>query len=132
MIILDTNVLSALMSSAPDRRVIAWLDKQPQISLWTNSVTVLEIRYGLRILPAGKRRTASMEAFERVLTELLERRIAPFDAAAAGEASDLMAIRHKLGRTVELRDTMIEASRSPVTLRWRPAISRILTISAFR
>ncbi len=107
MIILDTNVLSALMSPVPDRRVIAWLDKQPQISLWTNSVTVLEIRYGLQILPAGKRRTASMEAFERVLTELLERRISPFDAAAAGEASDLMAIRHKLGRTVELRDTMI-------------------------
>ena len=48
-----------------------------------------------------------MGAFERLLAELLERRIAPFDAAAAGEASDLMAIRHKQGRTVELRDTMI-------------------------
>jgi len=107
MIILDTNVLSALMNSVPDRHVIAWLDKQPQISLWTNSVTVLEIRYGLQILPAGKRRTALMEAFERVLTELLERRISPFDAAAAREASDLMATRHRLGRTVELRDTMI-------------------------
>jgi hypothetical protein len=107
MIILDTNVLSALMSPVPDRRVIAWLDKQPPISLWTSSVTVLEIRYGLQIMSAGKRRTALMEAFERVLTELLERRIAPFDAAAAGEASNLMAIRHKLGRTVELRDTMI-------------------------
>jgi hypothetical protein len=107
MIILDTNVLSALMSSVPDRHVIAWLDKQPEISLWTNSVTVLEIRYGLQIMPAGKRRTALMEAFERVLTELLDLRVAPFDAAAAMEASDLMAIRHKLGRPVELRDTMI-------------------------
>jgi predicted nucleic acid-binding protein len=107
MIILDTNVLSAVMSSVPNRRVIAWLDKQPQISLWTNSVTVLEIRYGLQILPAGKRRTALMGAFERVLAELLERRISPFDAAAAREASDLMATRHRLGRTVELRDTMI-------------------------
>ncbi|HXX24528.1 MAG TPA: type II toxin-antitoxin system VapC family toxin [Terriglobia bacterium] len=107
MIILDTNVLSALMSSVPDRHVIAWLDKQPEISLWTNSVTVLEIRYGLQIMPAGKRRTALMEAFERVLTELLDLRVAPFDAAAAMEASDLMAIRHKLGRPVELRDMMI-------------------------
>ena len=107
MIILDTNVLSALMSSVPDRHVIEWLDKQPRISLWTNSVTVLEIRYGLQIMPAGKRRDRLMRAFERVLTELMERRIAPFDADAALEASDLMAVRRKLGRTVELRDTMI-------------------------
>jgi len=107
MIILDTNVLSTLMSSVPDRRVIAWLDKQPPMSVWTTSVTILEIRYGLQIIPAGKRRTALMEAFERVSAELLELRIAPFDAAAAREASDLMAFRHKLGRIVELRDTMI-------------------------
>ena len=107
MIILDTNVISALMSSRPDRSVITWLDKQPRMSIWTTSVTVLEIRYGLQIIPAGKRRTALMEAFERVSAELLELRIAPFDAAAAREASDLMAIRHKIGRTVELRDTMI-------------------------
>ena len=107
MIILDTNVLLSLMRLEPDRRVIAWLDKQARISLWTNSVSVLEIRYGLQIMPAGKRRTALMEAFERVLTELLERRIAPFDAAAALEASDLMAIRHKSGCAVEMRDTMI-------------------------
>ena len=107
MIILDTNVLSTLMSSAPDRHVIAWLDRQPPISLWTNAVTVLEIRYGLQIMPAGKRRTRLTETLEGVLTELLERRIAPFDAEAAREAGDLMAIRHKLGRTVELRDTMI-------------------------
>jgi len=32
MIILDTNVLSALMSRIPDERVIAWLDKQPRTS----------------------------------------------------------------------------------------------------
>ena len=121
MIILDTNVISALMSSRPDRSVITWLDKQPRVSIWTTSVTVLEIRYGLQIIPAGKRRTALRVAFERVLTELLEQRIAPFDAAAAREASDLMAIRHKLGRTVELRDTMIAgialASRATLATR---------------
>jgi len=107
MIILDTNVISALIGSRPDRSVITWLDKQPRVSIWTTSVTILEIRYGLQIMPAGKRRTALMEAFERMSAELLELRIAPFDAAAAREASDLMSIRHKLGRTVELRDTMI-------------------------
>lgn len=107
MIILDTNVLSALMSSVPDRHVIAWLDKQPQISIWTTAVTVLEIRYGLQIMPVGKRRAALIGAFDNVLTNMLDGRIAPFVDAAAREASDLMAIRHKRGRPVELRDTMI-------------------------
>ena len=95
------------MSPMPDRNVITWFDKQPQISIWTSSVTVLEIRYSLQIMPAGKRRAALTEAFEKILTELLEQRIAPFDAAAARQASNLLAIRHRLGRTVELRDAMI-------------------------
>ena len=107
MIILDTNVLSALMSRTPEGHVIAWLDKQPRISIWTTSVTVLEIRFGLQIMPVGKRRAMLVAAFEDVLTNMLERRIAPFDAAAAREASDLMAVRYKRGRPVELRDTMI-------------------------
>jgi hypothetical protein len=107
MIILDTNVLSALMSRTPEGHVIAWLDKQPRISIWTTSVTVLEVRFGLQIMPVGKRRAMLVAAFEDVLTDLLERRIAPFDAAAAREASDLMAVRHKRGRPVELRDSMI-------------------------
>jgi len=107
MIILDTNVFSTLMSRTPERQVIAWLDRQPRISIWTTSVTVLEIRFGLQILPAGKRRTMLMGTFENVLTNMIERRIAPFDAAAAREAGDLMAIRHKRGHPVELRDTMI-------------------------
>jgi len=43
MIILDTNVLSALMRKAADKNVVAWLDKQPSTSIWTTSVTILEI-----------------------------------------------------------------------------------------
>ena len=106
MIILDTNVLSALMLQAPDRRVIAWLDRQPRLSLWTTSVTVLEIRFGLQIMAAGKRRTILMRAFENML-ELMEHRVAPFDVTAASETSDLMAVRHRAGRVRDLRDAMI-------------------------
>lgn len=56
MIILDTNVLSALMRSAPDAEVIAWLDEQPSESIWITSVTEFESRFGLALLPEGKRR----------------------------------------------------------------------------
>jgi predicted nucleic acid-binding protein len=119
MIILDTNVLSALMSRIPDERVIAWLDKQPSTSIWTTSVTILEIRFGLRILPAGKRHAALIRSFETVLADKIERRIAPFDAAAAQQAADLMAVRYKKGRPGELRDTMIAG----IVLAWQATLA---------
>jgi hypothetical protein len=106
MIILDTNVLSALMHHVPDKDVVAWLDRQPRTSIWTTSVTILEVRFGLQIMAIGKRRSALMQAFEEVL-EKIGHRVVPFDATAAQEAGDLMASRHKKGRPGELRDTMI-------------------------
>jgi predicted nucleic acid-binding protein len=106
MIVLDTNVLSALMHQIPDPIVVAWLDRQPRISIWTTSVTVLEIRFGLQIMPTGKRRSFLVQAFEAFL-EKIGQRVASFDGAAAQQASDLMASRHKKGRPGDLRDTMI-------------------------
>jgi toxin FitB len=106
MIILDTNVLSALMYRAPHQSVVAWLDRQPRTSIWTTSVTVLEVRFGLQIMPDGKRRSALIRAFEAVLDKI-DHRVVAFDVAAAQQAADLMAFRHKQGRPGELRDTMI-------------------------
>jgi toxin FitB len=107
MIVLDTNVLSALMRRSADKKIVDWLDEQPRSSIWTTSVTILEIRFGLQILPVGKRRSILIQAFEEVLVDKIERRVAPFDTAAAQQAGDLMALRHKKGRPGELRDTMI-------------------------
>ena len=107
MIVLDTNVLSALMRQRPDPEVIEWLDQQPRSSVWTTAVTVLEIRFGLQILPAGKRRSALLQAFEVVLFDKIEQRIAALDLEAARRAADLMAERHRKGRPGDLRDTML-------------------------
>lgn len=107
MILLDTNVISALMRQTPAQKVIAWLDRQPRSSVWTTSITVLEIRFGLQILPLGRRRSALVALFERMIENQIERRVAPFDGVAAQHAADLMAVRKKAGRVVELRDTMI-------------------------
>jgi toxin FitB len=106
MIILDTNVLSALMRQAPDRSVVTWLDQQPRTSVWTTSVTVFEILFGLQILEAGRRRSLLTAAFEELLARLGQR-VLTFDVPAAGRASDLMAARHRKGRPGDLRDTMI-------------------------
>jgi toxin FitB len=58
-------------------------------------------------MPVGKRRSALISAFERLLAGVIEWRIAPFDASAAQRAGDLMAARYRQGRPGELRDTMI-------------------------
>jgi predicted nucleic acid-binding protein len=107
MIILDTNVLSAIMQARPDNHVVAWLDKQARTSMWTTSVTIFEIQFGLQILPSGKRRSFLARTFETVLRDDIGGRVAPFDTAAARHSADLMASRHRRGHLVELRDTMI-------------------------
>jgi predicted nucleic acid-binding protein len=106
MTILDTNVLSALMRVTPYPNVVAWLDRQPRTSIWTTSITVLEIRFGLQTMPGGKRRAALIQSFQDLLDKI-DHRVVPFDAAAAEQAGDLMASRHKKGRPGDLRDTMI-------------------------
>jgi toxin FitB len=40
MIILDTNVVSALMQQQPDTTVVAWLDRQPADDIWLNAIAV--------------------------------------------------------------------------------------------
>lgn len=107
MIILDTNVISALMRDPADKAVIAWLDRQPRTSIWTTSVTLLELYYGLQIMPAGRKRAGLLQRLEMLVGQTLDRRIAAFDMAAAGHAADIMAARKKAGQPVELRDTMI-------------------------
>lgn len=106
MTILDTNVLSALMQQSPDLKVVAWLDQQPRTSIWTTSITVLEVRFGLQIMAAGKRRSALVQAFEGLLDKISQR-VASFDADAAQQAAALMAARQQRGRPGDLRDTMI-------------------------
>jgi toxin FitB len=107
MILLDTNVLSELMLPNPDAAVIAWLDRQPRLSVWISSITVFEVRLGLESKPAGRQRDSLTAAFEHVRTRLIEDRVVPFDADAALEAAKLMSVRNKHGFNVEVRDTMI-------------------------
>ena len=107
MIVLDSNVVSALMKDDPPVSVLTWLDRQPRLSVWTTSITIFEIRFGLKIMPDGKRRTQRISAFEQILAEVIGRRLVSFDEAAAESAAELAAERQKRGRPGELRDTMI-------------------------
>lgn len=106
MIVLDTNVVSALMRDLPDPQITAWLDQQPQTSLWTTSITILEIQVGLQIMPAGRKQASLSQGFEGLL-DRLQHRIAVFDEEAARLAANLTAVRRRKGRVGEFRDTMI-------------------------
>jgi len=107
VIVLDTNVLSALMRRAPEPAVVAWLDRQPADSVWITTVTLFEVRLGLALLPAGRRRQGLQAAFAQLLEEDLENRVLDFDRAAAAEAATLAADRQRAGRPVDIRDTQI-------------------------
>jgi predicted nucleic acid-binding protein len=107
LIVLDTNVLSALMREAPVSRVVEWLDAQPGDSIWVTSITVFETRFGIGVLPRGKRRLALEAAFESLLTIDIGNRVLDFDAAAANESAVLAERRRRAGRVVDMRDTQI-------------------------
>jgi predicted nucleic acid-binding protein len=107
MIVLDTDVVSALMQKEPERPVVKWLDAQPAASVWITAITVMEIRFGLQTMPKGWRQDALIGAFELMLKRMIEGRIASFDAEAGIHAAELMAQRKRVGRPAEVRDTMI-------------------------
>ena len=107
MIILDTNVVSALMRSPADPPVVEWLDRHPVESLWLTSINVYEIRFGLAILPKGRRRTALEAAFQAFLELDLENRVLDFDRLAAEATAELSAERHRGGRPIDMRDAQI-------------------------
>jgi predicted nucleic acid-binding protein len=107
VIILDTNVLSALMRTVPEAPVVAWLDRQPAASVWITSITLFEARFGLALLPTGRLRQTLEAAFARLLSEDLENRVLDFDSAAATEAASVAAERQKAGRPIDMRDTQI-------------------------
>ncbi len=107
MILLDTNVVSALMQRQPDPAVVGWLDDQPAESVWTTSITVFEVRTSLELLASGRRRKQLEQAFHQLLTEDLAGRVQAFDQTAALAAASIAANEQRGGRRVEVRDVQI-------------------------
>jgi len=107
VILLDTNVLSAVMQAKPPEVVIAWLDRQPARSVWITAVTVFEVEYGLQRIPEGRRRSALEKAFRTTIAEDLGGRILSLDVQAALAAGAIAAALATDGRTPDFRDALI-------------------------
>jgi predicted nucleic acid-binding protein len=104
MIVLDTNIVAALMANVAD--LDAWLETVPRHELYTTVMTRAEIRYGLSRLPAGKRRSRLTEEAEAMFSETQDR-LLPFDARAADRYGDLVAAREGAGRPIWVADAII-------------------------
>ena len=109
MVVLDTNVVSELMQSAPSSKVLAWLDDRPTRELFMTAVTEAEIRTGIAFLPEGGRRRGLAEAAERAFGGLFAGRVLPFDSAAARIYAEVAAARRASGRPLSQTDGQIAA-----------------------
>lgn len=107
MIVLDSNVISEIMLDNPDPRVIAWFNAQPAGDICTTAINVFEVRHGLALLPAGKKKQRLNAAFDLAVQTVLGNRVLNLDAASATEAATLSAKLSAIGRPIEFRDAMI-------------------------
>ncbi|TAK53790.1 MAG: type II toxin-antitoxin system VapC family toxin [Gammaproteobacteria bacterium] len=109
MIVLDTNVISELLRPSPAVQVEAWLAAQHGATVYFTAVGEAELRHGVAMLPAGKRRTALAKAIEGLLEEDFSDRILPFDRAAARAYASIAAERRAAGRPISQFDCQIAA-----------------------
>lgn len=107
MILLDTNVVSAVMTPSPPGQVLRWLDEQATDELYLSTITIAEIHYGLRILPDGKRRRALEARFEEFVATGFAFRILSFDEPAARLYGEILARRRRAGRPLSSLDGQI-------------------------
>ena len=109
MMLLDTNVLSELMRPIPDHGVEAWIGLQPPASLFISTITEAELRYGVALMPNGRRRDAVAAAIEGMMMEDFHGRILAFDSAAAIFYAQIAADRRAGGRPITPFDAQIAA-----------------------
>lgn len=109
MILLDTNVVSAVMAPEPSRVVVHWLNRQATDALHLPAPVIAEISFGLAVLPEGRKRRGLRERFEHFVARGFHRRILPFDEPAAHRYGELMAHRRSIGRPMSVVDGQIAA-----------------------
>jgi predicted nucleic acid-binding protein len=107
MFILDTNILSAMMSMHPPREVMTWVDAQDEELLFTTSITEAEIMAGLAIMREGHRRSGLETAAAAIFMREFEGRVLPFDTTATAAYAELFAARRRIGKPTTPMDLMI-------------------------
>lgn len=105
MYLLDTDILSNLLKRVPSPILVAKLASVPIEQQFTSSITLGELVYGA--YREVTRRDALLEQVDRVL--LANRRVLPFDAAAARGYGELKAELERRGTPLADTDLCIAA-----------------------
>lgn len=107
MLLLDTNVVSALIRRELDPVVARWFDHQNETQLYISVITIHEMRYGIENLQAGRRRTTLAGAMEDFLVKGFDSRVLDLDFPACWASGEFQARRARMGRPIDLADCFI-------------------------
>ena len=106
--LVDANVLTEPTKPRPDLRVIEWLRaNEPEIAI--DPVILGELRFGILILPKGRRRTALERWFDAGVGRL---QCLPWDADTGLKWAELLARLRTTGKAMPVKDSLIAATAS--------------------
>lgn len=109
MIIVDTNLVSELLRPAPEPRIEAWFAARKTVDTYMTTISEAELRYGVAVMPEGKRRDVLIRRVEKLLTKIFRGRVLSFDSPAAEVYAVIAAGRRKAGRPIGPLDGQIAA-----------------------
>lgn len=104
--LVDANVLSEPTKPAPNPRVIEWLRAhEPDIAV--DPVILGELRFGILVLPKGKKRAALEQWFNAGVGRL---HCLPWEAETGLRWAELLARLRKAGKAIPIKDSLIAAT----------------------
>ena len=109
MIILDTNVVSELMRTSPEPRVLRWFSGQTAEDLHITAITMAEILHGIELIAAARRREVVRAGAEKVFEDVFADRILAFEDRAARLFSQIASSRRRQGKPMSEFDAQIAA-----------------------
>lgn len=104
--LVDANVLSEATKAAPAPKVIDWL-RENEAELAVDPIILGEIRFGIHLLPAGKRRRRLERWFNQGVIKLT---CLSWTAATGLRWAKLLAELRAEGKAMPIKDSMIAAS----------------------
>jgi predicted nucleic acid-binding protein len=104
--LVDANVLSEPTKPAPDPRVLGWLRaNEPDIAV--DPVILGELRFGILILPKGRKRTVLEHWFDAGAGRL---HCLPWEAETGLKWAELLARLRANRRAMPIKDSLIAAT----------------------
>ena len=107
--LLDTCVISELISKKPDTQVIHWLDHIDDDFVYLSVITIGEIQKGVARLPDSSRKQQLQEWLTDDLLPRFQNRILPIDHDVMLTWGQITAVLERQGRVLPAIDSLIAA-----------------------